>query len=259
MRELNRAQILTMAAVALGVLVVAGGLVALLGFSRGDDEPQADGAAVATPVSPTPQPSRSAEPATEPPSATATPAASGTPLAGSLTPGPGAGPSTLRGNAAVTGLSLPAASVSGSSPIEVRDTYIDGGGERFQDPSHPSRIAYYQRFGVPGTAGTNALFAAHINYVNYGNGPFAHLTSVPVGSSLSLTLATGQVLSYTVSSVQVVPLTQLDMNQVVFPSLPAGTERVTLISCGGTFVPNPSGIGGEYESRVILTADRTIT
>lgn len=178
------------------------------------------------------------------------------PTPGTRTPGPASGPSVLTGPSAVVAMSIPAASVSSSSPIEIRDTFYDAGVERFQDPSHPSRIAYYQRYGIPGAAGTNAVFAAHINYVNYGNGPFAYLTGVPGGATLSLTLADGQVLDYTVSSVQVIPLSQLDMNQVVFPALAPGAERVTLISCGGTFVPNPGGVGGEYNSRVILVADR---
>ena len=55
----------------------------------------------------------------------------------------------------------------------------------------------------------------------------------------------------------IVHLADLDMNSVVYPPLPSNRERVTLISCGGTFVPYPTG-GGEYLSRVILVAERVI-
>ena len=47
------------------------------------------------------------------------------------------------------------------------------------------------------------------------------------------------------------------MDAVVYPWLDAGVERVTLISCGGTFVPYAGG-GGEYTSRVILVAERYV-
>lgn len=239
---------LGVALIAVLVVVLAAGAGESSDAAPGDGQVAAPGeTAVASSVS-TRQRTATVAPSPTVPSPAPTP---GTP-----TPGAASGPSVITGPSAVVAMSIPAASVSSSSPVEIRDTFFDAGVERFQDPSHPSRIAYYQRFGIPGSAGTNAVFAAHINYVNYGNGPFAHLAGVPAGSALSVTLATGQVLDYTVSSVQVIPLSQLDMNQVVFPALPPGAERVTLISCGGTFVPNPSGVGGEYNSRVILVADR---
>lgn len=186
-------------------------------------------------------------------------AAAAEPTAGASTgtgAGPAAGPQTPAGPSAVTSIALPSGGVFASSPIELRDTAFVGGVETFQDPSHPSRIAYYQRYGVPGVSGANAIFAAHVNYVGYGNGPFVSLAQSSVGDTLTLTMADGGTRAYSVQSVRVVPLDQLDMNEVVFPALPAGMERVTLISCGGTFIPNASGVGGEYNSRVILYADR---
>jgi len=260
MRALRSLTPLQRLAALLAVVIVAVLAAAAAGLAlTGDDDDASPAAAHATPAfSPSARATASTEPSeTSSPAPSPTPAASPTP--GAPTPGPASGPSTITGPSAVTGLSLPAASVTSGSPVEIRDTVMTSAGEQFQDPSHPSRIAYYQRYGVPGSAGTNALFAAHINYVNYGNGPFAHLTSVSAGSSLSVTLASGETLDYTVSSVRVVPLDQLDMDEVVFPALSPGTERVTLISCGGTFVPNASGSGGEYNSRVILTADRTVS
>ncbi|MGK2964048.1 MAG: class F sortase, partial [Tepidiformaceae bacterium] len=101
-----------------------------------------------------------------------------------------------------------------------------------------------------------SVFAAHINYVGYGKTPFSHVTSAPVGSRLVVRMANGVEYAYSVQSVQVIDLDVLDMNQVVFPSVAPNKERITLISCGGTFVPNPGGVGGEYNSRVILVAER---
>lgn len=232
--------------------VAALALLALAGACGGESDPEPTPTA---PPSATSVTGTATSGPTEGPSQTPTPEATATP-AGTATPGPSSGPQAPTGDSAVTSIALPSGSVSASSPVELRDTYYLAGAETFQDPSHPSRIAYYQRYGVPGVPGANAIFAAHVDYVGYGKGPFAYLTSSVIGDTLSLTLANGAVLNYSVASVQVVPLDQLDMNPVVFPALPANKERVTLISCGGTFVPNASGVGGEYNSRVILTAER---
>jgi hypothetical protein len=50
----------------------------------------------------------------------------------------------------------------------------------------------------------------------------------------------------------------IDMNAVVYPALAPNKERITLITCGGTFVPNGSGSGGQYDSRVLLVAERYV-
>lgn len=148
-----------------------------------------------------------------------------------------------------------------SGAIEQLDTTWASGVETLQDPAYPGDIAWYPRFGHPGYGGgTNSLFAAHINYYQYGNGPFAYLTSAQPGDALYVTMADGEEFSYTVVSVQVIPLSDLragGMQEIVYPALDEHTERVTLISCGGDFVPYAGG-GGEYTSRVVLTADRWV-
>jgi len=174
---------------------------------------------------------------------TVAPAATPTPK-----PVPYAGP--------VESLYLASARLGAGSPVEVRDTHFVGGEEFFEDPSAPAYIAWYERFGHPGFTGNNSVFAAHIDYVGYGKGPFGYITSAAAGDALYVTMDNGVEYAYTVKSVEIVHLDALDMDRVVFPALGAGVERITLISCGGTFVPRPGG-GGEYDSRVILVAERT--
>lgn len=160
----------------------------------------------------------------------------------------------------VASLHLGSAKISSAWPVELRDTNMVGGRETFQDPTRPERIAWYSRFGQPGFAANNSLFAGHINYVGYGNGPFAFLTSAQPDDALYVTMANGAVYTYTVRSVEVVGLAQLQaggMDTYVFPALAPNAERVTLISCGGDFVPRPGG-GGDYTSRVILVAERYV-
>lgn len=153
---------------------------------------------------------------------------------------------------------LGSARLTNNPVVEQRDTVTQGSREVFQDPSAPAKVAWYPRFGHPGFGGHNSIFAAHINYVGYGDGPFAHLTSAVAGDALYVTMANGDQYAYTVHSVEIVGLAALDMDAIVFPQLAENTERITLISCGGTFVPNPSGYGGEYNSRVILVAERYV-
>lgn len=160
-------------------------------------------------------------------------------------------------NGPVASLHLASAKLDAAWPVEVRDTYFAGGREFFQDPSEPQKIAWYARFGQPGYAGANSIFAAHIDYVGFGKGPFGYLTSASPGDALYLTMDNGTAHAYTVKSVTVTALQDLDMDAVVFPALATGVERVTLISCGGTFVPYAGG-GGEYTSRVILVAERYV-
>lgn len=162
----------------------------------------------------------------------------------------------------VASLYLEAAGLTGNAPVEQRGTHLEGGKETFDDPTAPGNIAWYSdpRFGHPGFRGQNSVFAGHINYMNYGNGPFARLTSVQPGSALYITMDNGTQYAYTVLSVETIPLETLQsggMDPIIFPMLDEHSERVTLISCGGDFVPRAGG-GGEYTSRVVLTAERYV-
>ena len=115
---------------------------------------------------------------------------------------------------------------------------------------------------APSQPAQDALFAAHINYFGYGNGPFAHLQNAQVGASLELILADGTDYVYTIETVQLIPVTILEnggMQDIVYPPLDSYHTRVTLISCGGDFVPYANGSGaGEYTSRVVVTAERYV-
>lgn len=231
--RLNR-RWLSFLVLSLGLLGIAGSAVA---FAASTPRP------VLIPRAVAPQVMRAAD--------TPTPLPTATPTA---TPTPYAGP--------VESLYLASAGIGADSPVEVRDTTFEGGREVFQDPSEPGRIAWYARFGHPGSAGTNSVFAAHINYFGYGNGPFAHLLSAQPEDALYVKMADGETYAYTVISVSTIPLSDLQsggMDGVVYPPLDSHTERVTLISCGGDFVPFANGSGaGEYTSRVVLVAERYI-
>jgi sortase family protein len=182
---------------------------------------------------------------------TPTPAPTATPR-----PQPYAGP--------VAAIYLSSANVDARFPIEQKGTVGAAGHEVFADPDRPGDIAWYSdsRFGHPGFAAQNSVFAAHINYFGYGDGPFAHLTSAHPNDSLYITMANGETYTYNVIQVSYYDVSYLEdggMQDIVYPSLDSYTERVTLISCGGDFVPYANGSGaGEYTSRVVLTAERFV-
>jgi hypothetical protein len=177
-------------------------------------------------------------------------------------PPPPPTPVPVRSSAPVVALHMPSARIDGSFAIEQRDTKFEGSREVLQDPSSPGLIAWYPRFGHPSQPAQDALFAAHINYFGYGNGPFAHLQNAQVGETLELILADGTDYTYTIETVQLIPLSVLDnggMEDVVYPPLDSYHQRVTLLSCGGDFVPYNDGSGaGEYTSRVVVTAERYV-
>lgn len=156
---------------------------------------------------------------------------------------------------AVVALSLPSAGLEEGKYIEPRHTFLDNGRERLQEPSHPAYIAWYNQLGHPGYRAGNTIFSAHVDYVGYGRGPFWGLHTARVGDTLTVVMDNGLEYSYTVQWARIIHLSELDMNEVVYPALDSHRERITLISCGGTFIPYPGG-GGEYDSRVVLIAER---
>jgi hypothetical protein len=171
-------------------------------------------------------------------------------------PAPAPPPSARPNNGDVVAVYLESAGVNANYPVEKRDTEYKYGRETFQDPSHPSRIAWYNLWGTPGW-GPNSIFSAHVNYVDYyAPTPFGLLAMANAGDALYVKMADGTVYTYTVVRWDIIPTAQLDMNAVVYPPLAPNRERVTLISCNGNFIPSPSGYGGDYDSRLILIAER---
>ncbi len=172
-------------------------------------------------------------------------------------PAPPPPPALVVDHGGVQTLYLASAGVTNAPEIERRHTEHRDGAEYFQTPTHPAKVAWYDRFGGPGGGGTNTLFSAHVDFVGFGAGPFHGLVGSEIGASLYVMMVDGTEFPYTVVSVEVIDLQVLDMVEVVFPILDSHTERVTLISCGGTFVPYAGG-GGAYNSRVILIAERWV-
>lgn len=157
----------------------------------------------------------------------------------------------------IVSLDIPSAGVSARWPVEERGTTSEGGTDYMQEPTSPDRIAWYPQFGRPGFRSSNTIFAGHVNYAGWSVTPFASLAKGRADDSIYVSMGNGTVYTYSVKSVDMVAAHDLDRAQVLHPALDNNTERITLITCGGDFFIQP-GFGGEYTSRLIVTATRYI-
>ena len=184
-----------------------------------------------------------------------------------LPPTPTATPSPQTYIGDITSIYLASAGLYGDDPLERGGTHYDyaQGRDVLDDPTEPYYIMWYpslQGYGppAPGFGGANLVMAAHINYIHYGNGPFSSLLAADIGDTLYVTMDNGDSYTYTVNAVDLLSGDELGgeaWQDVIYPPLASHTERITLISCGGDFVPYPGG-GGEYEGRVVLRAERYV-
>jgi LPXTG-site transpeptidase (sortase) family protein len=120
-----------------------------------------------------------------------------------------------------------------------RDGYMDL-------PYNPYQVAWYYFTGKPGMGG-NAVFSAHVDYINYGPAVFWGLSRLRPGDDVAITLTDGVQLNYSVVDSYVIPRGQLDINALIAPT---EVETLTLITCGGTFAYN------DYSHRVVVRATR---
>ncbi len=119
-----------------------------------------------------------------------------------------------------------------------------------ETPDGPTDVAWYKFTSPPG-AGSNAVFAGHVDYINYGAAVFWHLKDLGAGDVVEVHLEDGTIYKYQVVNVQSVPA---EPTQEVLASIVGQTDTdvVTLITCGGAWD------GREYDQRVIVRATRVL-
>ncbi len=179
------------------------------------------------------------------PTATATLEATPSPSATATTP---ASPTPAPFDGAVARLKIPRFGVD--SPIEeigIIDNQLDV-------PKDPLNTGWYYIYDKPGFGG-NAIFAAHVDYWPNIIGPFYNLSKLEPEDQVVVVMENGLEYTYRVFfkqrySVETIPMGDL----ILAPDKPAGTEWITLITCGGQFVRGPQG--GEYLQRDVVIAER---
>ena len=125
-------------------------------------------------------------------------------------------------------------------------------------PLNGGDVAWYNFSGLPG-AGSNAVFAGHVNW-NRALAVFGQIEKLQEGDVIRLVSLDGRELVYRVfANFAVNPddPPSVDANGNGSPDVmePTSEDIVTLITCGGTWLPNPSEqFGGDYTHRTIVQA-----
>jgi LPXTG-site transpeptidase (sortase) family protein len=117
-------------------------------------------------------------------------------------------------------------------------------------PYNGQDVAWYS-FSSPPGAGSNAVFAGHINWEG-ARGVFADLDDLRLGDTIRLISEDDSEYVYEVFANFAVDPYDSDSLKVMSPT---PTDTVTLITCGGSWIPDPSErFGGSYTNRTIVQA-----
>ena len=123
-------------------------------------------------------------------------------------------------------------------------------------PNDPYVVTWYDFSAKPGQ-GSNAVFSGHVDWTVNGQpvtGVFWGLRELQEGNVVKLILEDGSELRYRVTDNVAVAY---DDPQGLETMYPTPNDVITLMSCGGTWVPNPSSpLGGNYTHRVVVRAER---
>ena len=119
-----------------------------------------------------------------------------------------------------------------------------------QVPLNGDDVAWYNFSAKPG-AGSNAVFAGHINWAG-AIGVFGKIDRLEKGDTVRLIADDGRQFTYEVFANYDVDPSDPESLKVMAPT---ATDTITLITCGGTWIPDPSErFGGDYTNRTIVQA-----
>ena len=117
-------------------------------------------------------------------------------------------------------------------------------------PLSGDQVTWYN-FSAPPGSSSNAVFAAHVTWKQQP-AVFWNIANLQEGDTIVIRNGEGREFVYEVfTNFRVNP----DDPSSVFVMAPASEPILTLITCGGTWVPNPNEpFGGDYTDRVIVQA-----
>ena len=124
-------------------------------------------------------------------------------------------------------------------------------------PDRPDQVAWYNFSASPGQ-NDNAVFSGHVDWQTRRGDPipgvFYRLRELKIGDQIAITLADGSQLQYRVTGNVA---TAYDDPNVLRAMDPSSRDVITLITCGGAWVIDPSQHnGGNYTHRIIVRAER---
>jgi LPXTG-site transpeptidase (sortase) family protein len=169
------------------------------------------------------------------------------PTTGGMRPGPvGQNPPTQR-RRGVSPVAIKIETAQVDSEIETLDI-VNG---VMQNPSGPYIVAWYRGTGKLGER-NNVVMSGHVDYYNAPNAVFQYLGQLQVGDKIEVTGTNGDIYVYIVEWVKNYPIASLDQAAIDEIVGETDSEKLTLITCSGTFDAN----SGEYDNRFVVRADR---
>ncbi len=136
------------------------------------------------------------------------------------------------------------------APVDVYKLDADGVPEVPVAEDAAEVVAWYDFSSKPGD-GSNAVFAGHITW-SQAPAVFANLDDLEAGDVVRLVSDDGREYTYEVFANFAVDPYDTESLKVMAPT---ETDTITLITCGGTWIPDPSEqFGGDYTTRTIVQA-----
>ncbi len=142
---------------------------------------------------------------------------------------------------------LTIARVGIDAPVIILGVDRDGA---MQSPSKPMDVAWYDFSGRPGF-GSNAVFAGHVDYRNFGPAVFWRLRELRQDDEILVRLTDGTEYRYRVISSNSYSSETAPVQDIVGPT---DRDIVTLITCEGTFNTRTR----EYDKRLVVRAERIV-
>lgn len=141
-------------------------------------------------------------------------------------------------------ISAPALGVD--APVDAVGISPDG---QMELPEDVSRVGWY-RFGPEPGAGGSAVLAGHVDDREQGPGALFGLRDAAVGDELTVTDAAGTATRWRVVSRELITKQVLPVDRIFARD---GAPRLTLITCGGPFLPEYRS----YRDNVVVVAEPT--
>jgi sortase (surface protein transpeptidase) len=122
-------------------------------------------------------------------------------------------------------------------------------------PSGPYEVAWYDFSPKPGWGG-NAVFSGHVDWTINGQyvvGVFYSLSSLELGDEIKVVLEDGTEYVYKVTINRAIPYDDPQALEVMGPT---PEDSITLITCGGTWMPQAGNpLGGNYTHRQVVRGE----
>jgi LPXTG-site transpeptidase (sortase) family protein len=169
------------------------------------------------------------------------------PTTGGMRPGPvGPNPPTAR-RRGVLPVSIKIETAQVDSEVESVDI-VNG---VMQNPSTPYIVAWYRGTGKLGEK-KNIVMSGHLDWYDVPVGVFYYLGDLHEGDKIEVTGSNGSTFTYSVEWVKTYDTASLDQATIDEIVGQTDSEKLTLITCAGTF---DSG-KGEYDTRFVVRATR---